>query len=97
MSRVNVAVDFGESPGSRIVSAKLLSSVHTCVQRAQLSFEGLGGVSNLFLLTGAGAGLVASLLTGLMVGQSFSPASDRRLGASTSGSSAGTAIAGELP
>ncbi len=60
-------MDFGESPRSRITSARLLASARTCAQRAQLSLEGLGCVSNLLALTGVGAGLVASFLTGLMI------------------------------
>jgi hypothetical protein len=68
MSRANAAVGFGESPRSRITSTTgLLASAQSCAQRAQLSLEGLGCVSNLLVLTGVGAGLVASFLSGLVI------------------------------
>ena len=78
MARANVAADFGESPRSRAVSTKLLASAQSCAQRLQLSLEGLGGASNLLLLTGVGAGLVVSSLTGMMIDRSLGPASDDR-------------------
>jgi len=56
MSRVKTAADVG-----------LLASAQSCAQRLQLSLEGLGGVSNLLLLIGVGAGLVVSFLEGAMM------------------------------
>jgi hypothetical protein len=67
MSRATAAVGFGESPRSRITSTGLLASAQSCAQRAQLTLEGLGCVSNLLVLTGVGAGLVASFLSGLVI------------------------------
>lgn len=69
MSRVNIAAGVG-SPRSGTSSAKILASAHSCAQRAQLSLEGLGGVSNLLLLTAAAVALVDSYLTGLMIDRS---------------------------
>jgi hypothetical protein len=65
MSRVNTAADVG-----------LLASAQSCAQRLQLSLEGLGGVSNILLLTGVGAGLVASFLEGAMMDRGFSTGVD---------------------
>jgi len=72
MSRTKRAVDFGESPRSPIMPTELLASAHTCAQRLQLSVESHGGASSLLLLTGVGAGVATSCLTGIMT--------NRRLG-----------------
>ena len=93
MSRVNVATNFGESPRSRVVSTKLLASAHSCAHRLQLSFEGLGGVSNFLLLTGVGAGLVVSFLTGVIIDRNLGFASGEGLGQSTSGFAGNMALA----
>jgi len=96
MSRVNVATSLGESPRSRIVSTKLLASAHSCAQRLQLSLEGLGGVSNFLLLTGVGAGLVVSCLTGMIIDRSLGFASNERLGQATSGLAGKRALAVDI-
>jgi hypothetical protein len=88
MSRASVAVGFGESPKSRTTAARLLASAQSCAQRAQLSLEGLGCVSNLLVLTGVGAGLVASFLSELMI--------DSGLRQGTPGFAARTSLAVEL-
>jgi hypothetical protein len=88
MSRANVAVGFGESPRSRITSTGLLASAQSCAQRLQLSIEGLGCVSNLIVLTGVGAGLAASFLSGLVI--------DSGLRQATPGFADGTVLAVEL-
>ena len=67
MSRATFAAEMGDSPRSRAASTTLLASAQSCAQRAQLYLEGLGCVSNLLVLTGVGAGLVASFLSGLMI------------------------------
>jgi hypothetical protein len=85
MSRPNITVDGGESARSRLTSTRLLASAHSCAQRVQLSLEGLGCVSNLLLLTGVGAGLVASFLSGLIIDGGLSLASNERLHQATSG------------
>ena len=51
------------------MSTRLLASAQACAQRAQLSYEGLGRVSNILLLTWVGAGLMVSFLSGLMIGR----------------------------
>ena len=72
MSPVSVETDSRESR-SRLAPTKLLASAHSCVQRLELTLDGLGGASNLLLLTGVGASLVASCLTGMMMDRSASP------------------------
>jgi hypothetical protein len=81
-------MESGERPSSRITSVRLLASAHSRAQRAQLSLEGLGCVSNLLALAGVGAGLAASFLSGLTV--------DIGLRQSTSGFADGTGLAVEL-
>jgi hypothetical protein len=49
------------------MSSRILPIALSCAQRIQLSLEGLGSASNLLLLTGVGAGLVASVLSGLTI------------------------------
>jgi len=71
MSRVNIAVGFGESPRPHFTSTRYLASAHSCAQRVQLSLESLGSVSNLLLLTGVGAGLAVSYLSGLIMDRSL--------------------------
>lgn len=66
MSRANIAVGFGESLRSLLTSTRMLGSAHSCAERVQLSFEGLGSASNLLLLAEVGAGVVASCLSGLI-------------------------------
>jgi len=92
MSRVNVAAGFGEWPRSPTVSTKLLESAYSFAQRLQLSLEGLGGVSNLFLLTGVGAGIVVSCLTGVIIDRSLGLASNERIRQTTSGFAGITAL-----
>ena len=71
MSRVNFASGFGESPGSQLTATRLLTSALSCAERVQLSLEGLGSVSNLLLLTGVGAGIAASYLSGVIIDKSL--------------------------
>jgi hypothetical protein len=75
MSRVNVPAEFG-STWSKLTSTRLLASAQSCAERIQLSLEGLGSVSNLFVLTGVGAGLLVSCLSGLTMDRSLSVASN---------------------
>jgi len=92
MSRLKIAVDFGESLRSQFASIRLLASAHSCAQRVQLSLENLGGASNLLLLTGVGTGLVVSFLSGLLIDRSrgishggrTSPADSRFAGSASS-------------
>ena len=69
MSRASLGVDMGDSSRSRIASTRLLASALSCARRVQLSLEGLGSVSNLLILAGVAAGLVASFLSGLIDGE----------------------------
>ena len=55
---------------SLLTSTRILASAHSCAQRVQLSLEGIGSASNL-LITGVGAGVVASYLTGLIIDRSL--------------------------
>ena len=52
---------------SRMISARLLASAHSFVQRVQLCLEGLGSASNFLSIGGVGAGLVASYLSSVMI------------------------------
>lgn len=67
MPRTANAAGFGGSQTSQTASTRLLSSAHSCAQRAELSLETLSSASNLLLLVGVGAGLVAAFLSGLMI------------------------------
>jgi hypothetical protein len=74
MSR-KIAAAFGESLKSRFVPVRLLVPAHSCAQRIQTSLEGLGGASNLLLLSGVGANFVLTYLTGAIIDSGLSLAS----------------------
>jgi hypothetical protein len=69
MSHANLAADFG-STRTVTLATKTLALAPSCAQRAQLSIVGLGGASDLPLLTG-GRARVAVSCTGVTTGPSL--------------------------
>lgn len=65
--------------------SKALASAEECSRRAEVFLQNVGGASNLLLLSGVGASLVTSFISGLMA--------DQRLAARIELNSVGT----ELP
>jgi len=75
MPRVKIADSFGQSPRSHPASVRLLATAQSRAPRVQFSLEGLGGVSNMLLLAGVGAGVAVSLLSDLPIDMSVGFAS----------------------
>lgn len=67
-----IGAGLGGSLRSRLSSTRLLASTYSCTQRAQDSLESLGSASNLLLLTGVGASLVLTYLSGMIIESSLS-------------------------
>jgi hypothetical protein len=68
MSHANLAADFG-SMRTVTLATKTLARAPSCVRRAKLPTEGLGGASALLLLTGAGTSAAVSCV-GVTMGRS---------------------------